>query len=225
MLSGTRWAMVRQFASEAERRTSVYPTPGQVIPGWRYDPHAAVCGAGVEKRLTGSITGGSMTTGRHTLRDGVVVGLIGYAAVALFYSAFDFLAARGPLYTVNMLGRAIFRGLRDPSVLLFPVQIDRGAVFAYNALHLGIALVIGFVVAWLVAVAEENPARRQVVRFILVAGYIATVLAVGALTTPMRAVLPWWSIMVANAAAAAAAGAYLIVRHPGLWRRLALRTA
>lgn len=166
-----------------------------------------------------------MTAERHTVRDGIVVGLIGYAAVAIFYSAFDVLAARGPLYTVNMLGRAIFRGLRDPSVLLFPVQIDRTAVLAYNALHLVIALAIGFMVAALIAAAEAKPARRRIVRFIVVAGYVVTVIAVGALTTPMRPVLPWWSIMVANALAAAAAGAYLLVRHPGLWRRLALQVA
>ena len=35
----------------------------------------------------------------------------------MFYAAFDVLAARGTLYTVNLLGMAVFKGLRDPSVL------------------------------------------------------------------------------------------------------------
>jgi len=166
-----------------------------------------------------------MTAQRRVMQDGLVVGLIGYAAVALFYSAFDFLAARGTFHTVNMLGRAAFRGLRDPSVLQFPVAIDRGAIVEYNALHLGLSLAIGFTVTWLVAAAEARAARRRMVRFVIVAGYVVTVVAVGLLTVPMREVLPWWSIMVANAAAAALAGTYLIARHPGLWRRLALAPA
>ena len=163
-----------------------------------------------------------MTTRRRVAEDGLVVGLIGYAAVALFYMVFDFLAARGTLHTVNMLGRAAFRGLRDPSVLQFPIEIDRAAILEYNGLHLAIALVIGFVVAMLVATAEEHPARRRIVRSVIITGYVVTVIAVGVLTMPMRELLPWWSIVVANAAAAIPAGAYLVARHPGLWRQLAL---
>ena len=163
-----------------------------------------------------------MSTQRHTIRDGIVVGLIGYASVAIFYSAFDFLAARGPLHTVNMLGQAVFKGLRDPSVLQFPMALDTGAILAYNALHLVLALIIGVIVVALVAIGERNPSRRGLVRFIIAAGFLVTVIAVGLLTTPMRPLLPWWSIVVANALATVLAGAYLIRLHPGLFRRLAL---
>lgn len=166
-----------------------------------------------------------MPDDRHTIRDGIMIGLIGYAAVALFYGTFDFLAARGALYTVNLLGRAVFRGVRDPSILQFPVDFDAGAMWAYNALHLALALAIGLVVAGLVSLAERRPDRRGIVRAILVGGFIVTVAAVGMLTMPMRPVLPWWSIVVANAAATVLAGAYLLARHPGLWGRLALARA
>lgn len=155
-------------------------------------------------------------------RDGITVGLVGYAAVALFYSAFDFLAARGALHTVNVLGQAVFRGLRDPAVLRFPIPLDVGAIFAYNALHLVLALTIGLIVTSLVAVAERNSARRRAVRFVIAAGFVVTVGAIGLLTSAIRPVLPWWSIVVANSLATLLAGAYLIGRHPGLWRRLAL---
>src|SRR5512133_3827029 len=84
----------------------------------------------IEWRATGSAPrrcsarcetlGGAMTTGNRWLRDGLIVGLIAYAAVAVFYSAFDLLASRGTLFTVNVLGQALFKGLRDPSVLQFP---------------------------------------------------------------------------------------------------------
>ena len=163
-----------------------------------------------------------MPATRRTVRDGLVVGLIGYAAVAIFYIAFDLLAARGTLFTINLLGQAVFRGLRDQGVLNFPLALDMTAIVAYNALHLVIALAIGLVVAGLVDFAERNPARRDTVRFVIIVGFFVTVAAVGGLTAPMRPLLPWWSIVVANALATALAGTYFVSRHPGLWRRLAL---
>lgn len=156
---------------------------------------------------------------RRTLRDGIVVGLIGYLAVAIFYSVFDVLATRGALYTVDMLGKAVFRGLRDPGVLLFPAQLDPMAIVLYNTLHLVLALVIGVVVTSLISYAEQHPARAYGVVFVVVAGFIVTIAIVGVLTDPMRPVLPWWSIVVANALASALAAAYLLVRRPGLLRR------
>ena len=163
-----------------------------------------------------------MSYARRTIRDGIVVGLIGYASVAVFYSAFDFLAARGTLYTVNMLGRAVFRGLRDPAVLQFPMALDPQAIMLYNALHLALALIIGLIVTGLVAMGEQSPARRRGVRLVIAAGFVVTIGVIGFLTTSLRPVLPWWSIVVANALAVALAGAYLLRQRPGLWSRLAL---
>ena len=94
-----------------------------------------------------------MTTARRTVRDGIVVGLIGYVSVAAWYSVFDLLAARRTLYTVNLLGEAVFRGLRDPGVLQYPIHLDMPAIFLYNALHLVIALAVGLIVTRLVAQA------------------------------------------------------------------------
>ncbi|MGE5750045.1 MAG: hypothetical protein ACM31F_08790 [Gemmatimonas sp.] len=163
-----------------------------------------------------------MLNERRTLRDGIVVGLIGYASVALFYSAFDILASRGMFYTVNLLGKALFRGLRDPAVLMFPLEIDFTAAFLYNLVHLAAALIIGVVVTVLVVIAEQHPSRRGVVRIILVAGFFVTVALVATLTTPIRPLLPMWSVVASNALAAIIAGAYLLSRRPGLWSKLAL---
>lgn len=154
----------------------------------------------------------------RTLRDGLVVGLIAYAAVAVFYSAFDFLAARGALFTVDMLGKAVFRGLRDPGVLLFPNELDPVAIFWYNLLHLVLSLTLGLVVTAIVDVADRRPERTRLVVLALVFLGALAIAVVGRLTEPMRPVLPWWSIVVANALAAVTAGVYLLRRRPGLWR-------
>ena len=159
------------------------------------------------------------STGR-TIREGIVVGFIGYAAVAVFYTIFDLLAARNTFYTVNLLGRAVFRGLRDPDVLMFPVARDTTAIIWYNALHLVIALIIGLVVTTLIGNAEQHPSRRLGVLLVIVAGFVVTIIGVGMLTATMRPVLPWWSIVVANTLAVILAGTYLMQKRPGLERRL-----
>jgi hypothetical protein len=156
----------------------------------------------------------------QTLRDGLIVGLIAYAAVALFYAVFDILAARGTLYTVNLLGQAVFRGWRDPSVLGFPMQPDVWAIAAYNALHLVVSLAIGFIVTALVARSEEQPSQGRQVLVTIVAGFVITIVAVGLLTRPIRSLLPWWSIVVANVLAVVVAGMYFLRTHPGIWHRL-----
>jgi hypothetical protein len=162
---------------------------------------------------------GIMTTTSPT-RAGFVVGLIAYASVAVFYSLFDFLASRGLLYTVNLLGRTVFRGLRDPGVIQYPVRLDLTAVFWYNVMHLVISLVIGLIVMRLVDHAERHPSRAALMLSIIVTGFVVTILAVGWLSTPIRPALPWWSIVVANTLAVLMAALYVLRQRPWLWGRL-----
>jgi hypothetical protein len=150
----------------------------------------------------------------------VVVGFIAYVSVAVFYSLFDFLAARGMLYTVNVLGRAVFRGLRDPAVLQLPVRLDLPAILLYNGLHLFLSLLIGLVVMRFVGQAERRPSRAGWMLLLIVAGFVVTILAVGWLSTPIRPVLPWWSIVVANSVAVLMAAIYIMKRRPGVVGRL-----
>lgn len=148
------------------------------------------------------------------------MGRIAYLAVAAFYSAFDFLAARGTLFTVNVLGQAVFRGLRDPSVLQLPMATDDVAVFWYNAVHFAASMAIGQVVMALVDAAERDARRRGFAFTIIAAGFALTVAAVGYLTEPMRPALPWWSIVEATGAAVALAWMYLGSKRQGIWRAL-----
>lgn len=161
-----------------------------------------------------------MDQSRSAFKDGLVVGAIAYLAVAAFYSAFDFLAARGTLFTVNVLGQAVFRGLRDPSVLQLPMATDYMAVFWYNAVHFSASMAIGQVVMALVDAAERDARRSGFAFTIIAAGFALTVAAVGYVTEPMRPVLPWWSIVVANGAAVVLAWVYLGSKRPGVWRAL-----
>lgn len=151
--------------------------------------------------------------------EGIRVGLLAALAVALFYALFDVLAARGPLYTINLLGKAVFRGARDPAILQLPVPHDVGAMLLYTGLHLVLAIVIGVVVTSLLSRAERQPGQKAVIRAVIIGGFFVTVAAIGWFSAPFRPLLPWWSIVVANAIAVAVVGAYLLKRHPGLWQR------
>ncbi|HEX7121037.1 MAG TPA: hypothetical protein VF178_01615 [Gemmatimonadaceae bacterium] len=166
-----------------------------------------------------------MSSTIRPMREGLVVGLIAYVAVALFYAAFDILAARGTLYTVDLLGKAVFRGLRDPGVLFLPSQPDVVAIFWYNALHFVLALAIGLVVTSLVAYAATHPSHAWATMGVVAAGFVVTIALVGVVSTPIRPVLPWWSIVLANTLASVLAGTYLLARHPGLLGRLFPRGA
>lgn len=162
-----------------------------------------------------------MAPAERTWRQGLVIGLIAYASIAIFYALFDLLAARGTFFTVDMMGKAVFHGVRDPAVLLLPIPLDRAGIFWYNALHLVLSLTIGLIVVGLIDAAERHPAWARPIFLFLIAGYVVTVLVVGTLSTALRPVLPWWSIAAANACAALIAGLYLLRRRPGLLRRLA----
>jgi hypothetical protein len=155
-----------------------------------------------------------MTGHRPIERDGVRAGLIAAVAVAVFYAGFDQLAARGPLYTVNLLGLALFRGARDPAIRLLPIGIDAGAILTYTALHLGLSVMIGVIVTRFLGIARREPGKAPMIWLLLVAGGVATILAIGYLTGPLRVLLPWWSIVVANALAVAVVGFDLLRRHP-----------
>jgi hypothetical protein len=170
--------------------------------------------------MTGFAQEVTMTPATRSMREGLVVGLIAFVAVAAFYAAFDLLAARGTFYTLDLLGKAVFRGLRDPAVLQLPAQPDVAAMVLYNGLHLLVSLVIGLIVTRLVDQAEQHPAHGRLVGLTIVAGFVVTILAIGVLTGPMRPVLPWWSIVLANTFAVVLAGSYVHTKHPGVYRRL-----
>lgn len=154
------------------------------------------------------------------VRDGVTAGLIAYAAVIVFYTAFDLLAGRGAMFTVNLLGQGLFKGVRDPAILQFPIAVDMSVVFWYNLVHLVLSLCIGLFVLRLVEQAYRTPGRAGLMTGLILTGFAITIAVVGRITEPFREVLPWWSIVVANAAASACSGYYLLLRRPGLWRRM-----
>ena len=83
--------------------------------------------------------------------EGILVGLAGAAAVAVWFLVLD-LVAGAPLRTPALLGAVLFDGLRDPAVL----TITPGIVLKYTAVH-GLAfLIFRVAIAGLFELAERE---------------------------------------------------------------------
>lgn len=161
-----------------------------------------------------------MSESARPVRYGLVVGLIAFVVVAAFYALFDLLAGRGTFYTVDHLGRALIGGLGETTGFGGAPAIEVVVVLFYNIVHLVAALTIGVVVTSLVEHAHRRPDRAPSILVLIIAGFVATIGFMGVATIGIRTALPWWSIIVANALAVAAAGWFLMRRYPTAFQRL-----
>jgi len=85
------------------------------------------------------------------LYEGILVGLAGAAAVALWFLVLDLITGT-PFRTPALLGAVLFEGLRDPAALTITARL----VLEYTAVH-GLAFIaFGLAVAGLFAIAERD---------------------------------------------------------------------
>ncbi|NOT10061.1 MAG: hypothetical protein HOP28_17855 [Gemmatimonadales bacterium] len=149
--------------------------------------------------------------GHSLLREGLVAGGLGAAAVAVWFLITDFAQGR-PLSTPSILGQVVLFGITDPAVS--PVQT--GPLIAYTLLHVGAFILFGIAVTHLFHLAMTS----ALARFALVAVGVVFELFFFMLTFMLFAgtsyLFPWWSVLVANTLALLAMGYYLVGRHQGL---------
>lgn len=150
----------------------------------------------------------------RVLREGLMVGLIGAGVVALWFLVLDVAMGRFG-FTPAALGSVMFHGATDAA----GVRLDVPTILGYTGLHLIAFGVAGVIAAAIVAYAEDRHA------YVLLGAVLLFVtletLFIGVLTLMAQwllALIPWWSILVANVIAAAAMGAYLWRLHPRLAR-------
>lgn len=147
---------------------------------------------------------------------GLMVGLIGYASVALSVSIGDVMQRRSFFYTVSLLGEWLFYGLQDPA----KVRVWPGAVFAYNGLHFVTFLGFGLLTSWLASVSERGPlywyAALVMYLFVLVHMFAVVLL----MTEPLRATIPMLQIFLPSLLAAILMSLYVMRVHPQLRREM-----
>ncbi|NIR45652.1 MAG: hypothetical protein GWN99_14730 [Gemmatimonadetes bacterium] len=147
---------------------------------------------------------------------GLVAGLIAYAAVAVFFLLVNVVAGRSPFHTAAALGEALFYGLEDPT----RITIEPGPVLAYNGLHLIVSLLAGTIAAWLFFETERHHWLWYFVFFVFIAGFVFSLVFVGAVSVEIAGLVPWWSVAVANVVWVVGLVSYLWYQHRGLVREL-----
>lgn len=158
------------------------------------------------------VSWGTALAEHKVLREGLIVGMIGAIAVAVWFLAID-LAAGRIFFTPAALGSIIFHGATGAA----GVQMDAMTILGYTGLHMAAFLVTGLIAAAIVALAEDRNAYVLLGAILLFVTF--ETFFIGALTIVAQwllEVIPWWSIAVGNLVAAATMGYYLWTRHPRL---------
>ena len=147
--------------------------------------------------------------------EGAVGGLIGAAALALWFFVTDTLAGQ-PFHTPALLGARLFGA---------PVPVSgsiAGLVAGYTLFHGSAFVVAGLIMAWAVGLFERTPPLLIPGAFFLVVFfefvYYTYVLA---FVEPVFGELNWPVVLVGNLVAAGAMIVYFWRRHPDLLGRLA----
>ena len=142
---------------------------------------------------------------------GLITGLIGAAAVALWFLVLDIARGR-PFYTPAALGSLLFAGASSPDA----VRVDLAMVVGYTLVHLLAFAVVGVLLEWGATRIERAPGMwlMALLTLIIVEGlFLGTV---GSLSGWVLGALGIWAIGIANIFAIAAMGAWLWASHPRL---------
>ena len=152
-----------------------------------------------------------------SVREGVMVGMVGAAVVAVFYLLFDLVIRGQAFWTPTVLG--------EVTVLQRPIPGSAGvnmtAVALYSVVHVAAFVAFGILLTLLAAKSERSALARYgtlqlLIVFVL---FFYGMLSVGVFQT--RGAFPLWSILIANLFAAVAMGMWLWKRHPAVsagWR-------
>lgn len=153
-------------------------------------------------------------------RQAVVTGLVGAAAVALWFLVLDVLRGR-PLFTPAALGSALL-GLADTAA---GVEVDAGVVAFYTVVHLTLFTAAGAVFVAVAERLERAPGfwYLAVMAFIVLDAVFVPALALVGMW--LMGALALWAVVVANVLAVAAMAWWVLRDRPALRRSLSRRIA
>jgi len=158
---------------------------------------------------------GGMLFGPWTriVREGLSAGMLGAAAVALWFLLYD-AAAGAPLRTPALLGAALFHGLRDPSALVIAWPL----VLEYTLVHGAAFIAFGWMAAGLLALADREP--RLLFAFIMLfcCFEVFTFAMISVLAHWLLETIAWWTILAGNLLASAVMLGCFFRGHRVAWR-------
>ena len=153
--------------------------------------------------------------GHPLLARGLITGLVGAAAVAVWFFGLDVVTGH-PLRTPAALGSALLFGASNVA----EIQLNLGVVTAYTVVHVAAfaAAGIGFV-----AIAEQVERAPALVLLVVMTGIVLEAVVVTVLLFGAQWVLGTlgvWSVLGANVLAVCTMGWHVWTTHPLLRRRL-----
>ena len=177
-----------------------------MLVAWRRNPTAVRAGYDA-----------AVNTPRPLVREGVIAGLIGATAIAIWFFFVDAVAGEA-LFTPRTLGYAlvsIFGPVPEQQSALLLISI-------YTIFHYAAFVVVGMIAAMIVELAKEEPSILMGFVVLFAAIEVGFYALVGLLqqATPLGS-LAWYNVMVGNLLAAATMGLYLLRAHPILKHQFA----
>ena len=149
---------------------------------------------------------------RHTIaRDGIVAGVLGATAVALWFLGIDIIYSHA-FATPAALGRGLLR-------VLGPQGSEGTAVFVavYTLFHFAAFIAAGLLVAVIVHFAEREPSVLAGAMMLFVAFEVGFYALSSALSeSPFLGALGWAQVATGNLIAALVMGTYMWRTHPEL---------
>ena len=138
------------------------------------------------------------------LRQGVIVGSIGYVTIVLFFATLNLIAGRPFYFTAEVLGTALF-GLAGA-----------GAIIAANGLHIVFTIVLATIATTAVWVVERQPVAWYIAYFTLLMAVVVGTVFLGLVASQYAVATTWPGIAAANVLATITMGATLWWMHPRL---------
>lgn len=147
------------------------------------------------------------------VREGIVTGLIGAAAVAIWFLIVDTVGGR-PLYTPALLG-AVLAGTPDAA---FAAESGSRLSYAalYTVVHLLAFAALGVLATFLVHRAERTPALVALLLMLFAAVEVSFIAFVALLEVQAIGEIAWYQVAIGNVVAALVMGWYLIRNHPSV---------
>ena len=149
----------------------------------------------------------------RVFREGLVAGLLGAAAVAVWFLVVD-LAAGVPLRTPALLGAAVLEGLREPSALVITWPL----VLKYTLIHGAAFALFGWLTAGLLALADREPRLLYAFVMLFCCFEVFFVALIAILAEWLLEALAWWNILAGNLLAAFVMLGYFFRGHRVTWR-------
>ena len=150
-----------------------------------------------------------MRTGHSIVREGLIAGVLGATAVAVWFFVVDLIGGR-PLFTPNVLGEGLL------SVFGRSPESRAVNIIGYTIFHYAAFTLVGMLAVVLVHTGERIPSVLAGSMILFVAIELGFYGLVALLQQTVLGNLAWYQILAGNLLAALLMGTYLWRSHPAM---------